>query len=246
MGGRLVDQLNAFAVEVHVLFGLEERIGRPRAERRRRPGARRRAHRLEHVFVSDDEGALRARFAELAREISGDQLGAGAGNLQVAAGVIGVRMRVHDEANRPVAGHLLDRREEPVGVFLAHRVDDENALRPDLEQGVAGSAGEEVDLPVHRQNLDRRRPLLRTRDGAMKDDRRATPIAVILMADTNPRGTTACTSYFFRIRISSSSLNPSSRAPAGNSFAWNRYARMSRYSWSLSVAGSSAGMVVLM
>ena len=149
--------------------------------------AGRRAHRLEHVFVGDDERALRARFAELAGEISGDQLRARLGNLQVAAGVIGVRMRVHDEANRLVAGDLLDRREQPVGVLLAHRVDDEDPLRPDLEQRVAGSdwrAGRPVRAPAESRSapvpVAHERPAARCSTTAA-----ATPIAVSAIGVTN-------------------------------------------------------------
>ncbi len=157
MRRRLVHELNAFLVEVEILFFLEERVGRPRAERRGRRGACRRAHRLEHVLVSDDERAPRAFLAELLREVSRDQLRAGLGDLQVAARVIRVGVRVDDQPNRLVAGDLPDGVEHVVGVLVALRVDDEDALGADLDQRVARRAGEQIHLTVNLEDVDRGR-----------------------------------------------------------------------------------------
>ena len=119
--------------------------------------------------MRDDERAARAFLTELLREVSGDQLRAGLRNLQVAARVIRVRMRVDDEANRLVAGHLSNCLEHVVRILLALRVHDEHALLTDLDHRIARGPRQQIYLAVDFEDVDGRRSLLRrNRGGAAK------------------------------------------------------------------------------
>ena len=80
----------------------------------------------------------------------------GRGHLRVAAGVIGVRVRVDDPADRLVARDLLDLGEQLVGKRLGHRVDDQHALVADLDRGVEPAANEHPDVALHVERVDRR------------------------------------------------------------------------------------------
>ena len=76
------------------------------------------------------------------------------GERRVAADVIGMDVRVDDEADRPVRqladlGEQLRRRRRKTGV------DDEDAVVADLHGDVAAGAGQHVDVPLHRQHFDR-------------------------------------------------------------------------------------------
>ena len=81
------------------------------------------------------------------REVSGDQLRAGLRDLQVPARVVRMRVRVDDVADRLVAGDFPDGVEHVGGVLVALRVDDEDALGADLDQGVARRA-RRADTPA--------------------------------------------------------------------------------------------------
>ena len=75
------------------------------------------------------------------------------GDLDVAAGVILVPVRVQDVADRLVPGDLADRGEELVRQRLQQRVDDEHAVVTDREGGVELTGGGHVDVALDVQRL---------------------------------------------------------------------------------------------
>ena len=67
------------------------------------------------VLVRQDLGEVRGRLTRLTGEVAGDDRLARLGDLGVAAGVIGVHVRVDDPADRLVAGELADLGDQLVG-----------------------------------------------------------------------------------------------------------------------------------
>jgi hypothetical protein len=151
---RHVNQLDRFAVEIHVLAILEERVRGPRGERKRRLARLGCAQRVQDVLVRHDECAAGASRAKLAEEVSGNQLRARRGNLRVAPGVIGMGVRVDDVANRLAVRERRDRLQQRISKRVGHGVDDEDALWSDLDRRVAIAARHQVHLSMNWQHLD--------------------------------------------------------------------------------------------
>jgi hypothetical protein len=78
----------------------------------------------------------------------------GAGDLLVAARVIGMHVRVDDVANRLVAGDLPDLGEELVGEWLDERIDNQHAFITDLDRCVDEPGIDHPDLTLHVQRAD--------------------------------------------------------------------------------------------
>ena len=78
---------------------------------------------------------------------------AGLADRDVAAGVIGMKVRVDDVPNRLV-GQLLDRREQLLAHLRGAGIDDEHALVTDLDRDVAAGAEQHVDVALHREHVN--------------------------------------------------------------------------------------------
>ena len=116
------------------------------------------AHRGQRVLVGHDEGAPGSGRAQLAQEVPADNLRAGLGDAQVAAGARGVRVRVHDVADGPIPGNVPDGRQQRRRVLVAHRVNDQHALRSHLHHRVAFRVRDEMHLSLAPAASPGRRP----------------------------------------------------------------------------------------
>ena len=98
---RNVNDLYAVAVEevAQLHRPLMERVGRPRPFRRRRPRASRRAHPVQHVLVREDRGALPG-IRDVARDVAPGEGSPRFRELEVAARMVGVGVRINNVANR--------------------------------------------------------------------------------------------------------------------------------------------------
>ena len=107
--------------------------------------------------MRDDErlghDALDRALTDLPGEVAGDELRAGRGHLEVAAGELRMRVRVDDVADRTRAGERADRREQPIRPRLGHRVHDQHALGSDLHEHVDAARADHRDLSAHRQGF---------------------------------------------------------------------------------------------
>ena len=105
MGRRLMQHLDAFAVEVQVLF-VGERVGGPGAGGIGSLIAILRAHPIEQSLMRDHRRAL-ARIGDIARDVAAHDGAAEARDFLVAAGVIRMHVRVDHVADRSI-GDLAD------------------------------------------------------------------------------------------------------------------------------------------
>ena len=141
-----MDELHGLTVEVHLELVGEERVGRQGLCGQRRL-------RLDQagldVLVRQDLGEVGGRLTRLTGKVPGDDRLARLGHLGVAAGVIGVHVRVDDPAYRLVAGELADLRDQLVRERGGHRVHDEDALLADLDRGIDAAAVKHPHVALH-------------------------------------------------------------------------------------------------
>ena len=91
-------------------------------------------HAFTQVDVADDGGAaLRQRL--------------------VCAEVVGVRVRIDHELDR-LAAHFGDRRLDLVAHLLDGGIDEQNAVVPDQDQGVASLPAQQIDAMAEIRRLD--------------------------------------------------------------------------------------------
>ena len=100
-----------------------------------------------HVLVGEDLRVVGGGLPGLAGEVAGDDRLARFGHLDIAAGVLGVRVRVDDPADRLVARQLADLLDHLVGEPVGHRIDDEHAVVADLHRGVPAALASIQTLP---------------------------------------------------------------------------------------------------
>ena len=91
-----VNELHRLVVEEELVLQAEEGLGRRGLNGQRRLLL---GQPVAGVLVRDDLREVGRRLPRLAGEVAGDDRAAGRGHLGVAAGVIGVRMRVDDPAD---------------------------------------------------------------------------------------------------------------------------------------------------
>ena len=189
-----MNQLDPFAVEVvaetHALAVI--RLGRERAQRRRRRPGRRRPHPVLHVFVRED-GSADGGIPDVAGHVAAGERAARGRQLLVAADVIGVRVGVDDVADwlrgrerialdddrRPRLGAPPERPPVGGGIKLSLQLLDgvpgpRRPCRPcrcrpaarrraHRQRDVAAGAEQHVDVAAHVQHLERSGRLRRRR-----------------------------------------------------------------------------------
>jgi len=97
-----VDHQDAFTVEEKLALGSCVGFGRPCALRYGRPVAVRRAHAVEHFLRGEHRGLVARARADIADDVPARDGAAQLGKRFVAAGVVGMHVRVDDVAQRLV------------------------------------------------------------------------------------------------------------------------------------------------
>ena len=150
---RLREDLDAFAVEVHDLPALEERLRRHRL-RQRREARSRCAHALEAFSVAITMAVPPAVIVTRLGLLSVlNSVCPAADEFRVAADMIGAGAGVDDEPNRLIAQRL-DRRQHRVGLRLGAGVDDDEPVGANLDADVGAGAGDHVEVRPHLHDFE--------------------------------------------------------------------------------------------
>ena len=150
MGGGLVNDLYALAVQVHRVLVVREGLRRPEPEREERLLTRRRGHPRQHVFMR--EHARRARVGDevvaqpgACRHGTGQNAEARLGELFVAADMVGVHARV-DDVTDGKRRQSPDPRQDAVRHRRRAGVHEDDALGSGLHDDVAARSADDIEI----------------------------------------------------------------------------------------------------